>query len=223
VAIQIQGFRGVVMGADGQSYRTVRVTLRPVDYGSLGQYRVLMWSNPAMAGGLAADSDIYQTRWTAASNLALIWGVTLTMFGSLFPFKAGFANFDLTVARSWTVDGSGGTAATLTGDNQKLRASMASSSMGAIRNATGSSTLTTGTRTLDAQPVGRIPIVIGTSVSLNYIDQSSLYGSLSLEDGGNPAPIVLAQNEGVVVRATVPDTGTWGFGVTMAWSEVATY
>jgi hypothetical protein len=46
---------------------------------------------------------------------------------------------------------------------------------------------------------------------------------MSLESGGNPAPMVLAQNEGVVIRATVPATGTWGHGVTMAWSEVATY
>jgi hypothetical protein len=35
--------------------------------------------------------------------------------------------------------------------------------------------------------------------------------------------LLLAQNEGFVVRATVPATGTWQFGVTVVWTEVASY
>jgi len=40
---------------------------------------------------------------------------------------------------------------------------------------------------------------------------------------GGESPLVFAQNEGFVVRATVPATGTWQFGVTVAWTEVTAY
>jgi hypothetical protein len=36
-------------------------------------------------------------------------------------------------------------------------------------------------------------------------------------------PLVLAQNEGFIIRATVPATGTWDFAVTMEWSEVSAF
>ena len=197
--------------------------MRPLDYGALGQYRLNTWSNPVMAAGLAAGSDIYQARWTSTPQLAIIWGVQLDGFFASTAFVAGFGKFVLTIARNWSVDGGGGTAATLTGDNNKLRTSMGSSLMGAIRNATGSSTLTTGTRTLDSQPVGQLPFAVTTSTNTQYLNQLALYGPQGHECGGNVAPIVLTQNEGIVVRATVPGTGTWGFAITLAWSEVTAY
>jgi hypothetical protein len=43
------------------------------------------------------------------------------------------------------------------------------------------------------------------------------------EDIGPEHPVLLAQNEGFVVRATVPATGTWQFGITVAWAEVTAY
>jgi hypothetical protein len=222
MAIQIQGNGGTVAEVDGTTFRALRVTLRPVDYGALGQYRLCMISG-TMAAGLAAASDIYQARWTAASNLALIWGVQIDgMGGSSTAFAAGFASFRLFFSRSWSADGSGGNSATLTGNNNKLRTSMATTSMNAIR-AASTGALTAGTKTNDSQPLGQLTYAIGTAASVNYLPQQSLYGSSSLEDGGNPAPIVLATNEGITVQATVPATGTWQFGITMAWSEVASF
>jgi hypothetical protein len=222
MAIQIQGNGGVIAEVDGTTYRALRVTVRPVDYGALGQYRISMLSG-TMAAGLAAASEIFQARWTQNPNLAIIWGVALDgMSGSATAFTAGFASFTLTIARVWTADGSGGTAATLTGNNQKLRTSMATTSMGTIRCAT-TAALGVGTKTLDAQAEGMLSFCMATTISVNYLSNIGLYGAMSLEDGGNPAPIVLAQNEGVVVRATVPATGTWQFGVSMAWSEVTSY
>jgi hypothetical protein len=224
LAIQIQGNGGVVAENDGETFDAMRVTVRPVDYGALGQYRLNMWANPVMAAGLAGGSDIWQARWTSTPQIAIIWGLDLDGFFASTAFAAGFANFSLTFARSWTADGSGGTAANLTGNNNKLRTSMGSSLMGAIRNATGSSTLTTGTRTLDAQALGILPCSVTTTTNTNYLTGPlGFYGATSHEDGGNPAPLVLSQNEGLVVRATVPGTGTWGFAITMAWSEVTAY
>jgi hypothetical protein len=36
-------------------------------------------------------------------------------------------------------------------------------------------------------------------------------------------PLVLAQNEGFVIQATVPATGVWFFAVKVDWVEIATY
>jgi hypothetical protein len=222
MSIQIQGNGGVVAEVDGTTYRALRVTIRPVDYGALGQYRISMLSG-TMAAGLAAAAEIFQARWTQASNLAIIWGVSLDgLSGSATVFTAGFAAISLTVARAWSGDGSGGSAATLTGNNQKLRTSMATTSMSAIR-ISSTAALGVGTKTLDGQALGQTSFCIATAASVIYQNMLGLYGASSLENGGNPAPIVLAQNEGVVVRATVPATGTWQFGITMAWSEVASY
>jgi hypothetical protein len=222
MSIQIQGYGGVVAEVDGSVYRALRVTLRPVDYGSLGQYRCSLLSG-TMAAGLGAASQVFQVRWTSTPQLALIWGVSIDgLSGSATTFTAGFALFNLVVARSWTADGTGGSTATLTGNNQKLRTSMGTSLMGTIRIAS-TAALGAGTSTLDGQSEGQISFSIGTTANVNYLLQTGLYGASSLEDGGNPAPIVLAQNEGVVARATVPATGTWQFGMTVAWSEVASY
>lgn len=220
MAIQVQGNGGVVAEVDGTTFRALRVTSRPVEYGALGLYRVSMISG-TMAAGLAGASEIFQARWTDATRLCLVFGIQLDgLAGSATAFTAGFANASLTIARNWSADGSGGTAATLTGNNNKLRTSMGTSLFGAVR-ASSTAALTAGTKTLDSQAVGQITFSIGTAVSVNYLGQVAFYGEL--EQNANPAPIVFAQNEGIVARATVPATGTWQFGVTMAWAEVTSY
>ena len=235
MSIQIQGLSGVQSDVDGSIYHALRVTLRPVDYGALGSYRISVLSvygnGGPMPPNLPASSDVYQARWTSA-NYALIWGLQLeqVMSGSI-GFSTGIVTFEAYISRSWTIDGTGTYTANLTGNNQKLRTSMASSSMGIIRSAYIGA-LGTGTKINDAQPLGSV-VLVASSVN-PYRNVTSvpgslgaypicLYGSMSLEDGGNPAPVVLAQNEGITVQATVPATGNWYFGTTMAWSEVASY
>jgi len=220
MAIQVQGNSGTVVEVDGTTFRALRVTSRPVEYGALGLYRIAMLSG-TMAAGMAAASEIFQARWTSATNLALIWGMSFDGFGSATAFTAGFGNMSMTIARSWSADGSGGTPATLTGNNQKLRTSMGTSLMGAIRVST-TGALGAGTKTLDAQPIAQVALSINAVANTQYLPPATVvYGNL--EAGGNPTPVVLAQNEGVVVRATVPATGTWQFGVTMSWAEVTSY
>ena len=222
MAIQVQGNAGAIVEVDGTTYRAVRVTIRPTDYGLIGQYRISMQSG-TMAAGMAAFSQVFQARWTDTPQICLVWGLSIDgLAGGTVSFTAGYGYFGLQVARAWTADGSGGTPAVLTGSNQTLRSSMATSSMGAIRIAS-TGALSAGTSTVDTQGVGQAFFVVSTTASLNYLYQYGLYGSTSMEDGGNPAPIVLVQNEGVVLNVSMPASGTWKFGVTMAWSEVNSY
>ena len=215
MAIQLQGSTGVVAEVAGTGFRALKNQISPLEYGTLGSYAVSQVSG-TVGAGLAANSEIYQFRWTDATRLCVIHQVILDgVAGSATAFTAGFANITVTIARSWSAAGSGGTAASLTGNNQKLRTSMGTTILGESRCAT-TSALGAGTKTLDASPVGQIGFAVGTTASVSYLGQVFLFNG----DPTQGHPIVLAQNEGIAVRATVPATGTWQFGVTVKWSEV---
>lgn len=218
MAIQLQGNAGTVAEVDGTNYRAVRTTLRPIDYGSFGGYRLAQLSG-TMAAGLAANSEIFQFRWADATRLCIVTSVIFDgLSGSATAFTAGFGKVDMLVARSWTADGSGGTAATITGNNAKQRSSMGTTLLGAARVAS-TAALTAGTKTLDTQAIGQYSTTFGTVANVQAIPQFDLFHM----DPGGESPLILAQNEGFVVRATVPATGTWQFGVTVCWTEVSAY
>lgn len=222
MAIQIQGNGGTVAEVDGTTFRAQRVTTRPADYGSLGVYRASMTSG-TMAAALAANSEIFQFRWPDATRLALVHRVQISAGANVAASAAAITSFNMTVARSWTVAGSGGTRATLTGNNAKLRTSMGTSLVNDMGcSATGA--LTAGTKTLDTTNVGGFSLGIGTgaitvAANLNLTDgKVDLYNAW--EEGN--MPVVLAQNEGFVVRTGIifPAGMTWQFTVDVVWSEV---
>lgn len=186
--------------------------------GLLGSYSASHLSG-TMAAGLGAAAEIFQFRWTSKVATGLIHSVSLDgLAGSATAFAAGFAKVDLLAARAWTADGSGGTDMTLTGENAALRTSMPVTLVGAIRGS-ATAALTAGTKTLDSQPLGLHPFSTGTVVSVIYVPQKvALY-----DENAAQHPIILAENEGFVVRATVPATGTWQFGITVRWSEASRY
>lgn len=218
MAIQLQGNSGTVAEVDGTNYRAMRTTLRPLDYGTLGSYRVSGLSG-TMAAGLAANAEVFQFRWVDATRLCVVTSVLWDgLSGSATAFAAGFAKVDMVVARSWTADGSGGTTLTLAGNNQKMRSSMNTTLIGGSRIAS-TAALSAGTKTLDTQAVGQYSAAIGTATSTQWIPQFDLFHA----DPGGESPLILSQNEGFVVRATVPATGTWQFGVTVCWTELTAY
>lgn len=218
MAIQIQGNGGTVADVDGTNYRAMRTTLRPYDYGALGSYRLSLLSG-TMAAGLAANSEVFQFRWADATRICVVTSVIWDgLSGSATAFAAGFAKVDMLVARSWTADGSGGVAAIISGNNAKQRTSMGSTLLGAVR-ASSTAALTAGTKTLDTQAVGQYSAAIGTGTSVQWMPQFDLFHA----DPGGESPLILAQNEGFVIRATVPATGTWQFGATVCWTELAAY
>lgn len=218
MAIQLQGNGGTVAEVDGTNFRALRTTLRPIDYGALGAFRVSGLSG-TMAAGLAANAEVFQFRWVDATRLCVITSVIWDgLSGSATAFAAGFAKVDLIIARSWTADGSGGSTLTLAGNNQKMRSNMNTTLVGGARIAS-TAALSAGTKTLDTQAVGQYSAAIGTATSTQWIPQVDLFHV----DPGGETPIVLSQNEGIVVRASVPATGTWQFGVTVSWAEVTDY
>lgn len=226
MAIQIQGNGGVVAEVDGTTFRALRVTNRPINYGALGYYRAGALSG-TIAAALAANSEVYQHRWTDATNLCLVYKVQVSAGANVAATAAAITALRMTAARSWTVAGSGGTRLTLTGNNCKLRTSMGTS---LVNDAGIASTgaLTAGTKTLDSTDLGVVSIGILTgaitvAVSGNLISRGD--GILYDADGEGFHPLILAQNEGFVIRSGVifPAAMTWQLGVDVVWAEAAAF
>ena len=225
MAIQVQGNGGTVAEVDGTSHRALRVANRPLDVGSLGHYRLSMASG-TIAAALAANGELFHFRWTDATRLAVVHKVLISAGANVAATAAGLVALEAVIARSWSAAGTGGTAATITGNNQKTRTSMGTTLLGEARCAS-TAALGAGTKTLDSQGVGNLAIGIGTGALtttpvLTLIPKTDLLEM----DANEPHPVVLAQNEGLVIKngATAwPATLTWNIGVTIVWAEIAAY
>jgi hypothetical protein len=216
MALQIAGATPANIAEVEANTKALRTVIRPIDFGSLGIYS---GGGPSgvMAAGLAAAAPVFSWRWTHATNVAAVKRVLISA-GGIAAFAAGVCTFNMVAARSFTVSDSGGTAFVLTTNNMKLRASMASTVVGDIRIAS-TATLTAGTRTLDATALSAVTSSTpATAGSVLLPPNTVLWDARAGE-----YPLVCAQNEGFVLHATVPATGTWTFSVSVAWEELSSY
>jgi hypothetical protein len=214
MAIQLTGPLAAIAQVEVET-QALRTTLRPTDPGALGSYRHALTSG-TLAAGLTAASPVFSFRYGSA-NICLVRRVVLTL-GDLVGFAAGFFAFNLYAARSFTVSDSSGTAGTLTGNNGKLRTSYATTGLSDFR-ISSTAGLTPGTRTLDADPLDTISMSVVTTAGAPPLP---VLGEMIRAMPGEQ-PLILAQNEGFVIQATVPATGTWQLGVAVTWDEVASW
>jgi hypothetical protein len=127
--------------------------------------------------------------------------------------SAGIPEIGMYFARGFTASDTGGTVISLAGNNQKRRTSLATSQIntnGDMRFATGG-VLTAGTRTPDPFPVlaTMAPLAVGPPVYEEF--------GGSLED----EPIVLAQNEGLVLQnINALTAGIYRYHFQLEWDEV---
>jgi hypothetical protein len=185
-----------------------------------------------MAAGVGALSEVFQFRYTGA-NIALVYDVILESFVATTAFAAGSFLFDVIRAITWTVDGTGGG----TQVPEKLRTSFATPTATARLATTAA--LGAGTKTLATQPLRAIRGNVTTGVavtggetelgpqtsaaiSVGYPGAVALYPSPFVPDQV-AYPITCVQNEGFVIRATVPATGVWIASFTVRFSEVTAY
>lgn len=169
-----------------------------------------------MAAGIAANAEIYQFNYTPPNLLiAVVRSITLSADCDDTAFAAGSCLFQVIVARSWTIAGTGGAVATVDGNNTKMRTSFTTGSYAAIRTAT-TLALGAGTKTLDTTGIasfaGGVPAVAGQAI----VPSMRVFN-------GKSYPLILAPNEGFVITQTVPITGTWKFSVSVKWDELVTY
>ncbi len=222
--IQVQGNGGAVAEVDGTTFRALRTASRPVDHGALGAYAYGGISG-ILPAALAANSEIFQFRWTDATRLAVIRKIRISASVSTTFFAAGVPmQIDLVKASNWTAAGTGGTRVTPAG-LLKRRANMGNTlvAAGDIAIAT-TAALGAGTTTLETAALSTLAAACPITASLNgsIIAPNTILWQAEVADGEHP--LVLAQNEGFVIRSVaVPATGTWTTAITIDWAEVTAY
>lgn len=221
-------FSGLI-GKDGASKLAVdpkhlaaRMSGRPMELGTRGAYS-LSWKSGIMAAGLAADAEIFQMRWTHATYFMLLRSLIFNAWRDTTAFTAGQANFYATAARSWSADGSAGTAVVFSTNNTNKKRTDFPLSAFSDTGVRGSATaaLGAGTKTLDTNPFATIGSFISsgaTSVPDPTIIQPGTY--LWQRNTHEEYPFLFEQNEGFAIRAVVPATGTWRFTVNVEWAEI---
>jgi hypothetical protein len=224
MAVQVQGNSGVVAEVGGTTFRALNVQSKPIEYGSFGHYS---WGalTGILPAALGANSEILQFRWSDATRFAVIRKIRVSACVSTTMFAAGVpVQLDLVKATSWSAVGTGGTRPTVAALLKK-RTSMGSSLLGA--NDIGVATtaaLGAGTKTLEGTPMMALvaPGPITGSLNGQIIAPGTIMMQHEAADGEHP--LVLAQNEGFVIRSVaVPGTGTWTAAFQVDWAEVAAY
>lgn len=219
-----------LLGSDGTTQLAVdpkhsaaRMSGRPMELGTRGAYSLGVVSG-VMAAGLAANSEIFQMRWLGTSGLVmLLRSIRLSAARGGTAFTAGSCEFNLTIARSWSADGGGGTAVVFsTANTNKKRTDFplsAFSDTGVRHSATAA--LTAGTKTLDTNRAASLTSFI-SSVATTASEQPIVAPGTFLwqRDTAEEYPMLFEANEGLVVRATVPATGTWQFSIHVEWAEI---
>lgn len=207
------------------------VTAGPLSVGSGGAYRLGLQSG-TMAASLGANLEIYQFRYAPATGrVCLVHGISISAAVLTLPaisttVLAGPLQIVGTIARAWSVVGSGGTRAVLTTNNSKLRSLFATSEVNDAGIAS-TTNLAIGTKTLDTSNFGSVTAnaggvltATGAVGAANLIPKSNLMGEFL---GGLAFPLVLANQEGFVLKngpTAFPATLTWTFTVEVIWSEV---
>jgi hypothetical protein len=202
---------GQKLGVSGTSEGVLHAALYPATLStSDGAYSVGGVSG-TIAAGAAANSEVFTFRWTNAASTCQVQRVTFSAQCAGTAFAAGLCSFSMKVARSWTVDGAGGTALT----PSRRRASMPSSVL--TRTAIASTgAMAAGTKTFDSANFAAIAASAGTSTTQQIVNPGTVLWARPETDG---YPLLLVANEGFSVLATVPITGTWTCAVSVDWTE----
>lgn len=230
MAIIEGGVSAALVGVGVQAASPLHVESRPISYGALGHYRFSVQTG-TLAAALAANAVVFSARWGDATRLAVITKLK-ARFMPLTPFTAAtltdHTSFDAYIGRTFTASHTGGTALTLTGNSFKTRASMGTTLFTDIRIAS-TAALAGGTITLDPHPFAQ-SLRKGNRVNPAAATEEVIMPTTDGMDmdfwmGDGDHPVVLAQNEGIVIRnRTVwPAAGTGILMVSMGWAEVTAF
>ncbi len=220
MAIQIGGAVSNVAADVDAASRALKITLRGNDPGTLGSYRKSMTSG-TIAAGLTAASEVYSFRWAPTPNTAIcvLRRIGISIGDSATAFAAGFVAINAFMARTFSVQGTtGGTAGTFTLNNAKKR-TVFPVTAGAGIVMTTTAAVSGDTSTLDTDPFATISTSIVATAGVALVTNvQELYRALP---GDNP--VILANNEGFILKATVPAAGTWQLGVDVDWDEFSSF
>ena len=211
------------------TFGAARVSLKPNDYmgvGVIGGHYMLSAQSGALTG-VAAAGPVFSFRWApgqGAPPYALIKKVQIAAVITTGFTAAQAVDFDLVLARSFTSSDTGGSALTpFTGNSQKMRAGlMSTSALTDCRIAT-TAALAAGTRTLDSSALTSAPIVFPLTTATSGLGEGGGDAvDLFKEDAVAQHPLMLAVNEGFLIRVVTAmgAAGVIKLYVNVSWAEV---
>jgi hypothetical protein len=216
MAIQVQGNSGVVTEVDDTSTRALRTVVKPVGYGSLGHYRATI--NVLSVAAQVAGARILVLRNNAAN---LIIPTRLTM--RAIQVAAGTAQenaIDVFKLTGFTVLDTTNTTTPVA--EVKRVSGMAAAPGGAqLRASNAAAGMTGGTSVTGTAALGSLPYNVAAA-----INTSSIWGPTEVFDDVNGThPLVLAQNEGLVVANRTLNVTSYGIRwyFDLAWVETTAY
>lgn len=223
MAIQILGNSGAVIGGGEEAASPLHTVRFPAG----GNWYRYAGFTGTIGAALAASSELLQFRFVSGTKTyALVYKIEFTGLGIVaVATAAGPLGFEYVPARSWTAAGTGGTRIATTGDNLQSETALPVSQVNDIGIATTAG-LTAGTKTLDANAQGNIIGGVGTGAVTIYGPTSIVnQGPLLDADGEGQQPLVLANQEGFVIRTTHagPTALTYTAGFKIVWVEVTAF
>lgn len=218
MAIIQSGVSGTTLMTVDPTYTAGRVTQRPAE--QLGTYSVSLFTGAYTVA--AANTAMFSMRFVAGSagqaQIAMIQRITINIVPTTAFTAAQQVSYGAYVARVFSAVDSGGAAATLTGNNNKLRTSMQTTQLAATGDMRISTTaaLTAGTRTLDSQAFAVATAFVPTTLVAQPITQVILY-----ENFAGDQPLILQNQEGLIINnlTLMGAGGVLSIGVTVEWTE----
>lgn len=177
--------------------------LHMVRYPAKGHHYRYSGHTGTIGAALAADSEVLQFRFlSGAKDYAWVYKVALEGIGIVAVGTAGGPmGFNVIPARAWTVAGSGGTRIAVSGDNLQTRTDQPNSQVSDMGIAT-TGALTAGTKTLDANAQAGVLWAQGTGAITTYQTIWTGQANLIDSDGEGQQPLILANQEGFVIRTS---------------------
>jgi hypothetical protein len=227
-----------ILGRDGTSQARIskggQLHVAPRTFGIddaafLGAYGFSVTTGE-LAAALAASAVVGSFRWGDATKIAVVTSLR-TRFLPRVLFTAATlseaTSFDAYIGRTFTASHTGGTALTLTAPSLKRRNSFSATAFTDLRVAT-TAALGAGTVTADAhafsQSIRKANRVNPAAATEETIMPSTDGMNIDFSAGDGEHPIVLVQNEGILIRNRVvwPAAGTGTLLIEMNWNEYAT-
>ena len=222
MAIIQSGLSGTSLMTVDPTLTAARISPRPIE--QLGTYQVGLLT--CAITGVAAGGPLFSMRFVAGTvgtqaQIAIIQKITINYVLTTGFTTAQQIGFNAFVARSFTASDSGGSSVTLSGNNNKNRTVMPTSQISVTGDMRISSTaaLTAGTRTLDTNAFAVTNGWAGSTLLTTGVvplQQVELY-----QNGGTEYPIILANNEGIVITNAVAmgATGVMTVAINIEWTE----
>lgn len=205
---KLTGAGGVDVEVDA-TFKALRISVRPME--------VTGWLSIGAQTGLlttaAAAGAIFSLRQIAAT-LLIIRRVGIGFICTTAFTTAQRVDYGLIVARAFTASDTGGTAIALTGNNAKMRTSLATLTSVDCRIAT-TAALTAGTKTMDANHLSQQGAWIGAAGASLVPSPNNL-----LQHDTGDYPLILAQNEGINIQ-NITLMGAAGVGIAYVNAEFA--